>query len=220
MKSSAAAVSPAHHGHSVGFNLGVIAFAVGLLGVGVAYMIDAAGRNAHETSSVRITRTLGGKDLSIPASWFRADADRTEGFAKEIQLELKVPLGPQQALRAIDVTLMPRSQVRPSASLLDGVYLHQFMPEQLSGPVGLIGKPMMAREGYEDETVWYDALASSPFVAKCSAALVEGGPGRCLRAVYLAPGIAAVYEFDDELLMEWKRFDAELRPRLTEIGAL
>lgn len=220
MKSSAAAAHPTRDGHSVGFNLGVIAFGVALLGLAAAYGIDAAGRSARETAATALTRTLGGRSLSIPAAWFRADAERNEGFAKEIQLSLRLPLGPHNGLADIDVTLLPRSQARPSASLLDGVYLHQFMPEQLSGPVGLIGKPLMAREGYEDETVWYDALAASPFVAKCSAPIVEGEAGRCLRAVYLGSGVAAIYSFDVDVLENWKRFDAELHPLMVQIGAL
>ena len=87
------------------------------------------------------------------------------GFAKEIDLRVTLPLGAKGADAAIDISLMPRSRVRPSASLLDGVYLHQFMPEQLSGPPGLVGKPMMATEGYEGETVWYDPIGQSPFAA-------------------------------------------------------
>ena len=94
------------------------------------------------------------------------------------------------------------------------------MPQQLSGPVGLVGKPLKASEGYENETVWYDPLASSPFVAKCEAPIVAGAAGHCLRTVYLGPGIAAIYGFADDVLGNWKKFDAELHPRLTEIGAL
>ena len=110
--------------------------------------------------------------------------------------------------------------MRPSASLLDGVYLHQFQQAQLTGPVGLIGKPLQAGDGYEGETVWYDPLTSSPFVAKCQAPIVEDAPGKCLRSVYLGPGIAAVYAFDQDVLTNWRKFDAELHPLLDKIGAL
>lgn len=220
MSSTAAAAPAKRDGHSVGFNLGIIALLVAMVGVMLAYAIDAAGRSVREAREGALTRTLGGTELTIPAVWFREDTQRAEGFAKQLELGVSLPLGPEAAARQIDLTLMPRSRARPSASLLDGVYLHQFMPEQLSGPPGLIGKPLIAQEGFENETVWYDALSASPFVAKCLAPLAEGQPGRCIRTVYLGPGIAVVYSFDEDVLMNWKRFDAELHPLLKQIGAL
>lgn len=222
MTSPAASVPHKRDGHSIGYNLGAIAVVTALFGLGLAYAIDAAGQQSRAAVGATSTmvRTLGGKDLEIPASWFRAGEASSTGFAKQIDLVVSLPLGPEAAARRVDVMLMPRSRVRPSASLLDGVYLHEFMPEQLSGPPGLIGKPLVAREGYENETVWYDALSSAPFVAKCSAPVVEGQPGRCLRAVYLGPGIAAVYGFDDDVLGNWRTFDARMHPLLTQIGAL
>ncbi len=106
----------------------------------------------------------------------------------------------------IEMTLLPLSQVRSSASLLDGVYLHQFMPNEVAGPPGLVGKPLYSSEGYEDETVWYDALSQNPFVAnKLQRLADEQGPAMCLRTVALAGGIAAVYAFGADLLPHsWK----------------
>ena len=206
-------------GHSIGFNLGAIALIVAVAGLGFAYAIDAAGR-AHPDTSGPVSRTLGGKELTIPSHWLREDAERSEGFAKQVEIGLMLPLGPSSAPREIDVTLLPRSRARPSSSLLDGVYLHQFMPEQLTGPPGLIGKPLVAAEGYANETVWYDAISASPFVAKCIAPVVETAGGRCIRTVFLGQGIAAVYSFDEDVLMNWRQFDALLQPALKQIGAL
>jgi hypothetical protein len=220
MDSSAATAPAKQDGHSIGFNLAVIALIVAAFGLGLAYAIDASGRSIREAQSGTLSRTLGGRELAIPAAWFREDAQRTEGFAKQVELALTLPLGPEASPREIDLTLVPRSRARPSASLLDGVYLHQFMPEQLSGPPGLIGKPLIAQEGFENETVWYDALSAAPFVAKCIAPLAEGQAGRCIRTVYLGPGIAVVYGFDEDVLMNWKRFDAQMHSLLKQIGAL
>lgn len=207
-------------GHSIAFNLGAIALIVAVAGLGFAYAIDAAGRATHEAVTGTVSRTLGGRELNVPAAWLREDAERSTGFAKQVDIGLGLPLGPEAAMREIDIVLVPRSRARPSASLLDGVYLHQFMPEQLSGPPGLIGKPLMAAEGYENETVWYDAISAAPFVAKCIAPVAEGQPGRCIRTVYLGPGIAAIYSFDEDVLVSWKQFDAALEPSLRQIGAL
>ncbi|MEO6012419.1 MAG: hypothetical protein ABIQ30_02395 [Devosia sp.] len=221
MSSTAVASDAKREGHSIGFNLAVIAVAAALLGLGFAYSIDAAGRADRHAHQGNLARTLGGTQLEIPANWFRdEDAERAEGFAKQVELALDLPFGMEGAIRTVDVTLVPRSRARPSASLLDGVYLHQFMPEQLVGPPGLIGKPLIAKEGFENETIWYDPLSAAPFVAKCLAAVADGAHGRCLRTVYLGAGIAAVYSFDDDLLASWKQFDARIHPLMQQIGAL
>ena len=220
MTSPATTASAKDSGHSLGFNLGAVALILAVAGLGLAYAIDAAGSAARSSPAQAVSRTLGGKDLVIPASWLREDAERSEGFAKQVEIGLMLPLGPEAAPREIDVTLVPRSRVRPSSSLLDGVYLHQFMPEQLNGPPGLIGKPLVAAEGYAGETVWYDAISPAPFVAKCIAPVAEGQPGRCIRTVTLGPGIAAIYSFDEDVLYAWRQFDARLHPALVQIGAL
>ncbi|RYE73817.1 MAG: hypothetical protein EOP19_28815 [Hyphomicrobiales bacterium] len=211
-------------GHSVGFNLAAISALVALVAIALAYGIDAAGRTAGVSphrgeGEVTLTRTIGGKDLEIPLSWFRYAEQRVEGFAKQIDLQLLLPLGKGAAPATIEVTLMPRSRVRPSAGLLDGVYLHQFQPVEISeGPVGLIGKPLENREGFKGETVWYDPLSADPFVAKCVAPVAEGTAARCLRAVYLGPGLAAVYAFGADVLENWRKFDPEIRAALAKIG--
>lgn len=221
MATSPAATVP-HDAHSIGFNLGAIALAVALAGLALAYGIDAAGRASRSAadSPQLVARTIGGTTLSIPQSWLSDPGDPGAGFAKQVDLRVTLPLGPGGAARSVDITLTQRSRVRPSASLLDGVYLHQFRPEQVSGPPGLVGKPMMPMDGYENETVWYDPIASSPFVAKCQAPITAGQPGRCLRTVYLESGVAAVYQFDDDILPDWRKFDAEMHPLLSEIGAV
>lgn len=213
--------SAAHDRHSVGFNLVAIVAFVALGAIALAYAVDAAGRTAASDTSEQavLTRTIGGKDLEIPASWFRYAEQRVEGFAKQIDLQLMLPLGPDASLVPVEVTLMPRSRVRPSSRLLDGVYLHQFQDtERNDGPVGLIGKPLKEAEGYAGETVWFDPLSSDPFVAKCAAAVAEGTAPRCLRAVHLGPGLAAVYAFGADVLESWKRFDPEMRQALGRIG--
>ena len=216
----------AHGPHqNLGFNLAAIAVLMALLGLGGAYLLDGAGRSARTQphrldAETTLTRTLGGADLEIPRSWFRYEEQRIEGFAKEIDLRLELPLADNSNLIAVDVTLLPRSRVRPSASLLDGVYLHQFVPEQLSGPPGLVGKPLKPTEGYADETVWYDPLSAEPFVTKCSSAISGKSGGQCLRTVYLGPGIAAIYAFPEAALMHWRDFDPMLGDRLKQIGAL
>ena len=223
MAHSATATASRHHGHSIGFNLGVIGLIVAAIAVGIAYLLNAANRPntpVPAPSDAMLARTIGSTALTIPASWIAEDGSDDASFARQVDLVVTLPLGPNDAPRRIEVTLTQRSRVRPSASLLDGVYLHEFKPDQLSGPPGLIGKPLVAEDGFESETVWYDPLNSSPFVAKCDAPIAPGQPGRCLRTVYLDSGIAVVYTFDDDALGAWRKFDAEMHPLLAKIGAV
>jgi hypothetical protein len=208
---------------SVGFNLSAIMLALILGGLALAYAIDAASRDlrrpAHRADSeTTLTRTIGGKELTIPLSWFRYAEEQADGFAKQVDLHFTLPLGPNGAAREVEVTLLPRSTVRPSAKLLDGVYLHMFEPTQIEGPVGLVGKPLSGKDGYEGEVVWYDPLSADPFVAKCTPPVAGGAQPSCLRAVHLAPGIAAVYAFSADLLPSWRQFDPEVRNWLDRIG--
>jgi hypothetical protein len=204
------------------FNLGAIALVAATLGVAFAYAVDAAirARNdiPHLSDETPLSRAIAGVDLEIPRGWFRHDEQQQDGFADQIDLQLRLPLGPSGEARMIDVTLVPRSRVRASARLLDGVYLHQFMAGEVAGPPGLVGKPLRAGEGFQEETVWYDPLSPDPFVAKCNAPVAPGGQPRCLRTVLLEPGVAAVYGFDGDVLDNWRRFDPEVQLRLARIG--
>lgn len=191
------------------------------LGVGLAYLIDGARRTLVDTITVGgdsrvLSRTLGGKELMIPALMFRHPQDLAEGFVERVELRLPKAVGGSP--EPVDITLLQRSKVRPSTQLLDAVYLHQFAPEELAGPPGLVGKPLKAAAGYAGETVWYDPLSGDPFVAKCVAPVEEGQPSRCLRTVELSPTIAAVYSFDATLLSRWRDFDVAMTQRLGRIG--
>lgn len=214
-----------HGGNQIAYNLAGIAVLVLLAAVGVAYAIDKAGRNAqsiqpHLTDGDRVTQTVAGQELTIPASWFRFGEDMKPGFASQVDLTLRLDLEPERPPVIVEASLLPRSGARASSALLDAVYLHQFADETVGGITGLVGKPLLASEGYAGETVWYDPLSPAPFVAKCAAAPEPSRPDRCLRTIHLSNGLAAVLSFDIEALHAWKRFDTELALWLGQIGAL
>ena len=194
-------------------------------GVALAYGIDALGRQGYTANRLDdqtppVQRTIAGRDLSIPLSWFRYGEQADEGFASQIDLALDLPIGEAGSLTRVDVTLLPRTRARASSSLLDGVYLHQFDAADRTGAPGLVGKPLIASAGFDDETVWYDPLSSDPFVAKCMEPVPGREAGQCLRTVMLKSGIAAVYSFSSEALASWRAFDREVTPWLQRIGAL
>jgi hypothetical protein len=211
--------------HSVGFTLAAIGLGITMTGLGLAYAFTTI-RTAWladvtaQADATTVSRTLVGRRLTIPAGWLRDTSLASGAFASRIELAIGLPLGRGGAVTPVAVTLLPLSQARPSASLLDGVYLHQFMPNELSGPPGLVGKPLYGSGGYENETVWYDALSPNPFVAKCAPAPVAGRPAQCLRTVALPGGIAAVYGFDSVVLYSWRKFDMVMGNVLARIGAI
>ena len=222
--SSQSAPATRHAGpSSLAYNLAGIAVLVLLLAVGMAYLIDSLGRTSRVPAPALddaepVSQTISGRELAIPASWFRYGEQVRDGFTS--QIDLRILYAPEGATaRPVDITLLPRSRVRAGASLLDRVYLHQFADDTLSGVPGLVGKPMLATNGYAGESVWYDALSPDPFVAKCVAPLEPGGPAQCVRTVYLPSGIGAVYTFDATLLPTWRQFDKEMQRWLEPIGA-
>ena len=208
-------------GAAVAFNLAAITVVLALAGLALAYALDGASRQQRVPSAGEpessVVRTIAGKELRIPRSLLRYDEQEVAGFATEIDLRLDLPLGADDAIRSIDITLIPRSKARPSSMLLDGVYLHQFTLQELAGPPGLIGKPLRSGDGFEGETVWYDALSADPFVAKCLAPLPGAAAGRCVRTVFFE-AVAAVYAFDADVLANWRLFDPKVEAVLGGIG--
>ncbi|KKB09822.1 hypothetical protein [Devosia chinhatensis] len=210
---------------SLAYNLAGIAVLVFLLAVGVAYLIDRASQAdsralpmLNDINTVR--QTLSGRDLDIPLLWFRYGEQVKEGFASQIDLRLYLTLDSGASPTPVGATLLPRSRARASSALLDAVYLHQFEDGSVGGVPGLVGKQLTAREGYAGETVWYDPLSPSPFVAKCANPVEPGRPAQCLRTIHLQSGLAAVLSFDATALQHWRQFDIELAAWLGRIGAL
>jgi hypothetical protein len=205
----------------MGFNLAAITLAMALGGLALAYALDGAGRHHRDAALAvapgTVVRTIAGNELTIPRALLRYDEPAASALTEEIDLRLELPLGPRASSRPIDVMLIPRSKARPSSALLDGVYLHQFTLEEVSGPPGLVGKPLQGKDGFEGETVWYDALSPNPFVAKCEAVVPGGNAARCIRTVYF-DAVAAVYAFDSDVLGSWRAFDTEAEAVLKSIG--
>lgn len=209
--------------HGLAYNLAALSVLVLLLAVGAAYLIDELSRSVRTPpprlgDGALVNQTISGRELAIPTSWFRFGEQIRSGFTDQIDLRVMLTDTDGKAM-PVDVTLLPRSRARTSASLLDGVYLYQFADETLAGVPGLVGKPMRDSNGYAGESVWYDALSPNPFVAKCLDAVGETAARQCVRTVYLPSGMAAVYTFDATILQSWRRFDAEMQPWLSQIGA-
>ena len=216
---------PAETRGTVAYNLAGIAVLVLLVAVGLAYLIDRAGQTATPhlprlDDGSPVQQTIAGRDLEIPASWFRYGEQLKPGFASQVDLQVMLGLEPGAAPVPVGVSLLPRSRARASSALLDAVYLHQFQDGVVGNVPGLVGKPLGGTGGYAGETVWYDPLSPLPFVAKCARAIEPGRPEQCLRTIHLQSGLAAVLSFGSDALPSWRRFDQELALWLGQIGAL
>lgn len=206
-------------------NLAGIALIVMLGALGLAYLVDQASeKTAPPLPSLAdvndITQTVGGRELSIPKTWFRFGEQMQDGFVGQVDLSVQLPLGPESRQARVDITLLPRSRAKASSELLDTVYVHQFASETLTGMPGLVGKRLDSDQRLFEETIWYDALAASPFVAKCMAPLDGNAPDRCIRTVQLPTGLSAIFSFEADILPNWKAFDPEASRWLQRIGAL
>lgn len=216
---------PAETRGALAYNLAGIAVLVLLLAVGLAYLVDRAGQiPARPVAALgdgdAVQQTIAGRELEIPATWFRYGEQMKAGFASQVDLQFMLELEPGLAPIPVGVTLLPRSRARPSSALLDAVYLHHFEEGTVGGVPGLVGKALVPRDGYAGEMVWYDPLSPMPFVAKCAQAVEPGRPEQCLRTIHLQSGLAAVLSFGAEALPYWRGFDQELALWFDQIGAL
>jgi len=205
------------------FNLAGIALFLSLLGLGFAYLLAAAAKNpailsASVWSEPLIEKTLAETQISVPAAWVRTPSPNGGDFSDQLDLRLNLPLGSAAQPFAIKVRLIPLSKAEPSSYLLDAVYVRLFSSSQLNGVPGLVGKPLKPTLGFQNETVWYDPLSARPFVAKCLGAGTDRAPASCLRTQKLTSRLAAVYQFDADVLAYWRDFDATVQPLLTRIG--
>jgi hypothetical protein len=203
-----------------GLHLASIFIVVAVMGLVAAYCLDAVTTRAVDNPPLErgtpVDFTLAATELHVPSNWLRAP--RAGGFTETIDLSIPLELAGQRDRIVASVALMSRARATPSAALLDTLYIHRFTPEQISGPRGLIGKPLLADAGYENETIWYDPVNANPFVAKCltiDKARVDQ-PG-CMRTVPLGQKISAVIRFDESVLTVWREFDAALA---AELGSL
>jgi len=208
--------------HQPVFVVGAIVLVAALAGTGLAYSIDYLNRRntvAPAEGTGPYTIMIAGAELSVPGSWLRFTDQRRNGFAEELNLTLDLDFGNGNQAN-IELDLLPASYAQPSESLIDQVYLHKFGTAQTGGVPGLVGKPLQGADGYAGETVWYDPLSAHPFVAKCLEPVEENLPARCLRTIRLTPRLAAIYAFDEELLVNWREFDAIMAPKLERLGLI
>ncbi len=207
------------------FNLITIALGLIFAGLALAYYIDTLEQSETKLPSLNdnealITKIISGQQLQIPATWFKYLKKNQTEFVDSIELVFVLPIISNKPNMVIQVTLAQKRLNIPSAQLLDDVYLHQFSPNQINSPKGLIGKPLKTMVGNIEENVFYDPLSANPFVAKCMDRIVKDASKRCVRTVQISAQLSATYSFEYEALLGWRNFDMEAQKWLDKIADL
>jgi len=209
---------------NLGFNLISLVLMVTLVTIGVAYTIDALVRHTETDKYLaddgyRLEKIIAGVTLKVPPAWLIDPAQIPEKFADRLDLLLPVKFGPDLPTQTIRATLKPRAGIYASAQLLDTVYLHRDNTPHLTADTGLVGKNLLAKDGYQTETVWYDPISPNPFVAKCAQQITLTDHPICLRTLILPSGIAVTLVFEERALRHWRIMDQALAHPFDAIGA-
>ncbi len=205
------------------FNLAALALILVMGGLGVAYWLVASIKPQSELSASTYSapftqKNLKGTKLQIPTAWLNRATQSGRENIEFVDLKLLVRFEPDVDLNEINLHITPSSANQPSSVLLDSVYALRFTQKQLTGYSGLIGKPLRAEQGFQNETVWYDPVGANPFAAKCLDLGASGTAANCLRTVQISPHISVTYQFNITLLAHWQKFDDVMGKYYSDLG--
>lgn len=203
--------------HPSMFNLAALALILLMGGLGIAYLLDAYGKPATLSGisvfeGPFVSKSLAGAQINIPAGWQNPTTRTNNQQVSFLDLQLRVRIQSGAPLTHLKIHLSPIGDSEPSSTVLDSVYTLRFTQNQLSEFGGLIGKPLKPEEGFENETVWYDPISATPFVAKCIDLGMLISTTNCLRTVQISPRLAATYQFSSDHLPYWREFDEAMTP--------
>jgi len=208
-----------------GFNLTAMALILLMGGLGIAYWINSFGpKEANSAASVFAPpftdKIVANTNMQVPTKWLNALTRNNQKNVQALDLTLTIKLAPQAKLTNINLRLAPFGQAQSSSYLLDSVYVPRFSSRQINTIRGLVGKPLKPQDGYENETIWYQPVASTPFVAKCIDLETTTTTLNCLRTIALGAQLSLTYQFSEIQLPYWQQLDSAIAPLLEQIGAL
>ena len=191
---------------------------LGLLAISFAdWTSNSTGANASQKSGA-YRFSIAARELVVPASWAQKSEMVQDAALASLQLAIPMDFGGEKT--ALAVSLLPSSKAAPSAYLLDKLYIHNFDETEPLQQFGLVVKNLRAKDGFEDETVWYDALSASPFVAKCLEEKVGSShKTSCISTMLVNKRVSALIQFDGELLPYWRSLHSELLRLLPTFNA-
>ena len=186
--------------------------AVALVGLVFVYASDlltnkSGNNSAANSGSYKIT--IAAKPIVVPKAWTTSTINTDDEVLSNV--ELAIPMNVSNDETALHISLLPSAKAAPSAYLLDSLYIHNFEEGAPKQAYGLIVKSLKPQAGYEDETIWYDAISANPFVAKClEEKLGDDTQTNCITTMLVNKRVSALIRFDGDLLPYWKGLHAEL----------
>lgn len=211
----------------------LLALLAAVLGVAIALWRADGGRETSETSPEPVAVTVGGLALTVPKNAIRFPAQRRPGVQDRLDVALLPPDwtgrtaadadrfdAPAEASEVVWVTIAAaRPDQMDSAAILATVHARLFVDEPLAADpaLGLVGRRLSAKAGYEGEEVWFEPGAVRPFVVRCWA-LAPGGPVATCQGDERIGDVMVVRRFPRAALADWRRLDAGLKAKLAEWG--
>ncbi len=214
--------SPAPNTPSL-FNLAAIALMLVLAGLAAAYWLFAQARPEKAPPASTFAppfsgTTINGIAINMPTAWLTRTPGKSGINTQSLDANLLISFDNENDPQRVGVHVSKADQAESSTVLLDTVYIHQFTPRQIDTVPGLVGKPLKGEEGYQDETVWFDPISTSPFVAKCTSRPATPDFPDCIHTIATGNGLAITYQFNRHLLTRWRTFDHVLQQLLKNTG--
>ncbi|TYC65364.1 hypothetical protein FMN63_23405 [Stappia sp. BW2] len=120
------------------------------------------------------------------------DGDKGWKYPAKIQVDLESNPG-RESLRA----------------RLDPFYRRLARGGEKRGPAGLKVLTLSARRAPATDIIAYDPTVQNGFIVRCRKDS-SSGKARCHRAIVFASGLELRYSFDQSLLPDWRRLDADV----------
>ncbi|MFT6658919.1 MAG: hypothetical protein ACJAZW_002088 [Maritalea sp.] len=205
--------------NSLGTNILILCIVLSLVGLGIVYSLDffeVPGETRAVETEESVEFSIAASKLHAPKSWIETQFKPKENMLNFLELRLELQVNGQS--NAVNVTLLPASQAAPSAYLLDALYIHNFASGPSEQKYGLVVKKLRNEAGFEDETIWYDALSANPFVAKClTEKTAPDNAKNCITTVLVNKRVSALIQFEDSVLPNWRVFSVALDKQLATL---
>ena len=192
-----------------------------LLGILIVYVLEFFEKRSaapDKQTNAGISFSIAASELQAPRHWVLTDISQNESAFSAIELEIPILL--EGVKKQISVTLLPSSKAVPSAYLLDSLYIRKFDSTASGQSFGLIIKKLRNEAGFEDEEIWYDALSSTPFVAKCLSEKLAVKTGKnCISTVLVNKRVSALIKFEQDVMSNWREFSAAIGEQLKKLNS-
>lgn len=175
---------------------------------------------------------IGNNVIVAPSNAIRFERARRDGIASRLDLYLRWPemdgYSPEASdafnnlggtRRIIFLGFEERMMSRDMSGRFAPIYDALIDKPGKPGPAGLILHDFSKKSGYLNEMlVVAHRESGDPFVARCLTGVsAEGSLAPCERDIQVGDNLSLTYRFPAELLADWRRLDASVRARASEM---